>query len=99
MNSYQLRFTIVGICILTLLLSACDQAATPTATPEPSPTPLALLLPPAPTPTSAPSRPQRVGNLKLANAGENSMYSAVIDPVNGFAYFGTGTTPGLIVKV
>ena len=40
----------------------------------------------------------RVGALTL-NAGENGLFSAVIDPAAGFAYFGTGTSPGMVVKV
>ena len=31
--------------------------------------------------------------------GETNLYSAVIDTANGFAYFGTVTSPGIIVKV
>ncbi|MBK8794179.1 MAG: hypothetical protein IPN59_13915 [Holophaga sp.] len=40
----------------------------------------------------------RVGALTLS-AGENYLYSAVIDPAGGYAYFGTGTSPGRVVKV
>src|SRR5438093_5367812 len=40
----------------------------------------------------------RVGTLTL-NLGENYLESAVIDPAAGFAYFGTYTSPGIIVKV
>jgi|GEM_PF-2470854 len=29
---------------------------------------------------------------------ENDLTSAVVDPKNGFAYFGTGTSPGVVVK-
>src|SRR2546428_12102006 len=40
----------------------------------------------------------RVGALTL-NAGENYLASAVIDSAAGFAYFGTQTDPGIVVKV
>jgi hypothetical protein len=40
----------------------------------------------------------RVGALTL-NIGENILYSAVIDAGNGYAYFGTVTSPGIVVKV
>jgi len=41
----------------------------------------------------------RAGALTLS-AGENHLYSAVIDPAAGFAYFGTYyTIPGIVVKV
>jgi hypothetical protein len=33
------------------------------------------------------------------NRGEDSLNCAVIDTANGFAYFGTSTTPGIVVKV
>ena len=33
------------------------------------------------------------------NAGENNLTSAVIDTFSGFAYFGTSTTPGMVIKV
>ena len=39
-----------------------------------------------------------VGTLSLA-PGEDGLRSAVIDPKNGFAYFGTYTAPGKVVKV
>jgi hypothetical protein len=38
------------------------------------------------------------GSLTL-NPGENGLYTGVADTVNGFAYFGTATNPGIIVKV
>ncbi len=40
----------------------------------------------------------RVGALTL-NSGENLVRCAVIDPAGGFAYFGTLTNPGTVVKV
>jgi hypothetical protein len=41
----------------------------------------------------------RVGSLTL-DPGEDSLWlSAVIDAANGFAYFGTITSPGIVVKV
>ena len=40
----------------------------------------------------------RVGALTL-QSGEDWLYSAVIDTANGFAYFGTMTWPGIVVKV
>jgi len=40
----------------------------------------------------------RVGALTL-KPGENNLSSAVIDATNGFAYFGTVTSPGMVVKV
>jgi hypothetical protein len=52
----------------------------------------------------APAAPQsatpfaRLGALPM-NAGENALLCAVIDTANGFAYFGTDTTPGRVVKV
>jgi len=33
------------------------------------------------------------------NSGENQFTSAVIDTANGYAYFGTRTSPGIVVKV
>ncbi|MFC1506506.1 hypothetical protein ACFLQ6_05475, partial [Thermoproteota archaeon] len=38
------------------------------------------------------------GSLTL-NTGENDLWSAVIDSANGYAYFGTDTGPGIVVKV
>ena len=40
----------------------------------------------------------RVGVLNLGS-GENDLRSAVIDPVHGYAYFGTHTLPGRVVKI
>src|SRR5678815_2714290 len=40
----------------------------------------------------------RVGNLTL-NTGEDRLISAVISPSGDYAYFGTQTSPGIIVKV
>src|SRR5438093_1959537 len=40
----------------------------------------------------------RVGALTL-NAGENQLFSAVMDPAAGFAYFSTFTSPSIIVKI
>src|SRR5438874_1823330 len=40
----------------------------------------------------------RVDALTL-NSGENGLSSAVIDRAAGFAYFGTDTSPGIVVKV
>lgn len=41
---------------------------------------------------------ERVGAITLED-GEDSMLSAVIDADGGFAYFGTNTSPGRVVKV
>jgi len=41
---------------------------------------------------------QRVTALPL-QAGENNLYTAVIDPKGEYAYFGTETNPGKVVKV
>jgi len=40
----------------------------------------------------------RAGALTL-NPGENGLWSAVLDALSGYAYFGTGTVPGIVVKV
>src|SRR3989442_14800907 len=40
----------------------------------------------------------RVGSLTF-NSGENGLSSAVLDRAAGFAYFGTDTSPGVVVKV
>jgi len=40
----------------------------------------------------------RVDALTL-NEGENGLYCATIDPAEGYAYFGTFTNPGIVVKV
>lgn len=40
----------------------------------------------------------RVGALNL-NSGENNLVSSVIDTAGGYAYFGTYTSPGIVVKV
>jgi hypothetical protein len=40
----------------------------------------------------------QVGSLTL-NTGESALRSAVIDPASGYAYFGTNTAPGVVVKV
>jgi len=43
--------------------------------------------------------PSRIGAVTL-NSGENNLYGhAVIDIANGYAYFGTDTSPGRVVKV
>src|SRR5881397_2256550 len=39
-----------------------------------------------------------VASLTL-DPSENNLYSAVIDTASGFAYFGTSTSPGIVVKV
>ena len=49
-----------------------------------------------PTPTA--NAQTRIASLTL-NPGENSLTSAVIDTAGGYAYFGTGTSPGFVVKV
>src|SRR5258708_32801844 len=54
-------------------------------------------LAPAPVPTATPTF-SRVGALTL-NAGEFALRSAVIDPAGGFAYFGTFSSPAMMVKV
>ena len=41
---------------------------------------------------------ERLASLSMA-AGENNPYPCVIDAAAGFAYFGTLTTPGRIVKI
>jgi uncharacterized repeat protein (TIGR01451 family) len=48
-----------------------------------------------------PLAPQNFGEYATLtlNAGEDDLDSAVIDPASGFAYFGTGTDPGIVVKV
>jgi sugar lactone lactonase YvrE len=48
--------------------------------------------------------PSRVGGTDDVGAtplktGENNLSCAVIDPLAGYAYFGTRTTPGIVVKV
>jgi len=40
----------------------------------------------------------RTGAITL-NTGENYLWSAVVDQPNGYAYFGTDTSPGMVVKV
>jgi len=40
----------------------------------------------------------RTGALTL-NSGEDDLESAAIDSAGGFAYFGTGTSPGIVVKI
>jgi hypothetical protein len=50
---------------------------------------------------SPPNRPlsfSETGSLTL-KSGEGNLTSAVIDTTNGFAYFGTGSPPGIVVKV
>jgi Divergent InlB B-repeat domain/K319L-like, PKD domain len=42
--------------------------------------------------------PTRTDTITL-NTGEGHFFSAVIDGANGYAYFGTDTTPGRVVKV
>ncbi|GAI38889.1 unnamed protein product, partial [marine sediment metagenome] len=41
---------------------------------------------------------ERTGAIELVS-GENSLRCAVVDQPNGFAYFGTLTSPGRVVKV
>lgn len=43
--------------------------------------------------------PVRVGALTLNSGEDTIMGAAVVDTPNGYAYFGTGTSPGRIVKV
>src|SRR3989442_10586886 len=50
------------------------------------------------TPTTVSPALSRVGALTFNN-GENLLTSSVVDPVHGFAYFGTDTSPGIVVKV
>ena len=33
------------------------------------------------------------------DSGENNLTSAVIDTAAGYAYFGTSTSPGIIIKI
>jgi hypothetical protein len=40
----------------------------------------------------------RVGSVIL-NSSEDELWSAVIDPKGEFAYFGTGTSPGKVIKI
>ncbi len=40
----------------------------------------------------------RVGAITL-DSGENNLRSAVIDTAGGFAYFGTNTSPSIVVKI
>src|SRR5260370_4742831 len=54
-------------------------------------------LAPAAVPTATPTF-RRVGSLPLG-PGENIAFSFVIDTTNGFAYYGTSTSPGIIGKV
>lgn len=35
----------------------------------------------------------------VLDIGERFLFSAVVDTANGYAYFGTGTTPGRVIKV
>jgi uncharacterized repeat protein (TIGR01451 family) len=44
------------------------------------------------------SAPTRLGSLML-NYGEDVLYTAAIDTTNKYAYFGTDTAPGKIIKV
>jgi hypothetical protein len=48
--------------------------------------------------TALPAGFARVGALNL-EAWEDRLFSAVIDPAGGYAYFGTATNPGIVVKV
>jgi hypothetical protein len=41
---------------------------------------------------------KRVGALTF-NTGEDNAFTGVVDTVNGFAYFGTNTSPGQVIKV
>src|SRR5262245_40886048 len=41
---------------------------------------------------------RRVGSLPL-QTGEDGLFCSVIDPAGKFAYFGTNTSPGSVVKV
>ena len=41
----------------------------------------------------------RVAALTLNTGEDGGLFSAVIDTANGFAYFGTWTSPGIVVKV
>ena len=43
--------------------------------------------------------PTRVGGAAILNNGEGVLTTAVIDPDNSYAYFGTNTNPGVVVKV
>ncbi len=43
--------------------------------------------------------PTRIGSIDLVVNQERELYCAVIDPNNGYAYFGTFTSPGRVVKV
>jgi hypothetical protein len=47
---------------------------------------------------SGAAAPTRTGAVTL-NTGENTLRSGVIDAANGYAYFGTSTSPGQVVKV
>lgn len=43
--------------------------------------------------------PTRVGATPFLSTGENGLSSAVIDTAAGYAYFGTQTSPGIVVKI
>jgi len=42
--------------------------------------------------------PAKVDSVSL-NGGEDNLMSSVIDPVNGYAYFGTNSSPGDVIKI
>ncbi len=44
-------------------------------------------------------RPLTRSDARTLNPGQNNLRSAVIDAIGGFAYFGTYTSPGIVVKV
>jgi hypothetical protein len=48
---------------------------------------------------SAESQRLTMENHIVPNTGENNLPSAVVDRINGYAYFGTNTAPGKIIKI
>jgi hypothetical protein len=59
---------------------------------------LSAVLTAGPRPSAAPPPKPTLQSLQ-ANPGESNFFSSVVDPVNGFVYFGTNTSPCRVVKV
>ena len=89
----------LGLLVVALALGALKQANAMTMQPAEVADSTSAQGAPDSTPSLNPNAVPITEKATLIFDGELDIVSAVIDPTKGFAYFGTNTTPGTIVKV